>query len=307
MVIAENNAELREAEKAVKKMHPKDRILHLGAGSLDTEGRSIARGKPTDLLEKKDLITIEEKSSLLARNWYRLNKEFMKKTCVLGISLGFLSENEMSVFLRENLIRLKALKILMRKGVVDSVIVNKNSASGILAEDIAKTNGFKDVQYLEMPKQKQYSHFTNFSARKMREIRKALPEIFREKPKKGKKTVFIKSRGYLGNLERELEKENDLEVESLDNFFMTNLVNPKKILNYFSDRISFRKKFRKHFAELARDPKFRKKISFEGIGFSRIIESRFSQLAERDWPEFAFVIKTLAELFEKKQPKAVVL
>jgi CDP-glycerol glycerophosphotransferase (TagB/SpsB family) len=264
---------------------------------------------PKELLTDKEFEEIEGKAAFFARNWHLFDKKFAQETTFNGISLGILHENDLSYFFRTTLMLVKGILKEIEKNPA-KIVVNENSFVGEAVKIAAKARNFNRIEFLDLQTEKAYDRLPNVSRKKAGELKKNLSKIFEDllasKNKNGK-TVFVRARGYLGNIESALREEPELNVVSLDKFLLKTILNPLNFYRYISTRTVMRKKFKKLFDKLSASKQFREKFVFEKVNFSSLFEQMFPQLVKRDWPEFVFLIKTLSKLFDKQKPSAVVL
>lgn len=263
---------------------------------------------PDALLSEKDKVEIEERTAFFARNWYSFDKKFEQETIFDGIAIGRLHENDLTFIFKTNFILIAAiLKSLETKP--DRILANRNSFVGEALRVVAKAKAVGKIEFFDLPVDRAFSRLPNISRKKVGEIRrnisKILPDLFTSR--NSGKTVFVRGRRYIGNIEQELRKDSDLNVVSLDEFLLKTFLNPINLYKYISIRARMRKKFHRIFEEFKKSRAFEERFVFRGVNFGKMFALTFPQFVKRDWPEFVFLIDVLSKLFKSKKPKAVVL
>ncbi len=316
LAIASSEREFLAARQfAEKRLGKNDKLIvmcHSFSPARGAESSNIVLTSPEEFLADTDIQSIEEGVGFFARNWYRFDGSFEERTTHKGISLGFVHENDLAYFFRTTLSLLKGILKAVERERPDKIIIGRMSFAGKAVSSISKTKNLGNVEFLDLPAEKGFSRFPNISRKKLREIRKQLPGIMSgllawKRGKSGGRTVFIRSRGYLGNLEKELQKDKFLNVVSLDEFLFGRLLNPLNAYSYFSTRAAMQKRFKQTFNDFKESRKFGESFVFEGINFGENFALLFPQLIKRDWPEFVFLIDKLSELFKSAKPDALVL
>ncbi|MDD5148087.1 MAG: CDP-glycerol glycerophosphotransferase family protein [Candidatus ainarchaeum sp.] len=258
-------------------------------------------------VSKKELEAIEEEAGFFARNWYLFDREFEKAITYRGINLGFLHENEASLFFREIFTLVKAIGNAVEWENPGKIIAFSGSLAGECCAAVSKN---REIVFLGAESAKR-PEFPNLTAKKAREISRKLPKIIAELlgsgKGKGAETVFIRSRGYIGNVQKALEKDSSLKVVSLDEFLLKTLLNPFKLAEFVSKRGGLEKKFLAAFENYEKSPAFEKKFFFEGTDFRKLFEIRFRGAVQRNWPEFGCLIDFLSGVFDSEKPKITVL
>ena len=266
---------------------------------------------PLDYFKEEDQKRIYEKASFFSKNWYKFDSEFRKKTSFSGIGLGFIYENEVFFFFK----RVFSLLLSLSKAVLEEkpslIVANRNSYAGQALEIFTGSNKLVKAEFFDLASEKGFLKFPNFTRKKLKELREKIPKIFasglRNKRGAGTKTVFIRERGYLGDLKGKLEKERDLNVFSLDEFLLKKLANPLNAIQFACIKKDTKKDFVKIFNETFSKKAFREKFLFKGMNFSVMFERHTKQMTDRDWPEFVFLIDALSKLFYSKMPDILIL
>jgi len=261
-------------------------------------------------LTKREVEKAEGKAGFFARNWYSLDRKFGEKTTISGISMGYAHQHEFSYFFRTVFLLLKAISNAAGEHKPNAIVAARGCLAGRCAAACAEAMGRRAV-LLDLKGGGGFRMFPNLTREKFWEIRKKLPEIIAgmaaKKQNAGRKTVFIRSRGYLDKLEKKLLEDDSLNVVSLDRFLLGKMLNPLNLMAYLSARKRMGKIFSAAFRDYESSAAFREKMRFEGIYFGEILEPLLRQAAERDWPEFAYLAEIVSRLFRAKKPSALVL
>ena len=217
LAIASSEREfLATREFAEKRLGKNDKLVmlcHSFSPARSAEPGNIVLTSPEEFLAVKDIQSIDKKAAFFTRNWYRFDRSFEKRTTHRGISLGFVHENDLTYFFRTTLSLLKGILNAVEGEKPDKIIVGRTSFAGKAVISISKTKNLGNVEFLDLPAEKGFSRFPNISRKKLKEIRKKLPRIISglfawKSGARGKRTVFIRGRGYLGNLEKSCRKTN---------------------------------------------------------------------------------------------------
>ncbi|MCX6799395.1 MAG: UDP-N-acetylglucosamine 2-epimerase, partial [Candidatus Diapherotrites archaeon] len=223
----------------------------------------------------------------------------------------YVHQHEFSYFLRALFFILKATANCIERESPKALVACRNTSSGDCATAVASAKGLGNAVLLDAKTEKRFKMFPNLTKEKALEIRRKLPKVLASLVARqtgdGKKTVFIRSRGYLDSLKGRMQKDSEFNVISLDEFLLKKMLNPLSLHRYFSTRAGTRKKFRQAFGSYSAGNAFREKTVFEGMNFGRLLQPLMQQAAERDWPEFVFLIGMLAGFFRSQKPAAVVL
>ena len=317
LAVVSGEKELLEIQSCLSKKYGKDcRIAVLynmpfKNADLFSTSKELKPKIPLDFLKDEDIKEIYEKSAFFARNWYNFDPEFKKNTSFSGIELGFIYENELFFFFE----RIFSLLLSLSKAVLEEkpslVVANRNSYAGQALEIFLKSNKAVKGEFFDLVPEKVFLKFPNFTKKKLKELREKIPKIFvsgfGNKSNAGTKTVFVRERGYLGDLKDRLEKEPELNVFSLDEFLLRKLANPINAIQFVSIKRSAGKKFGAVFSKTFSKKNFREKFLFKGMNFSPMFERHTTQMTRRDWPEFVFLIKVLSKLFYSKKPDVLIL
>lgn len=298
---------LKEDEKAVIVFHS---LVDFPSTEVGKKSSRIELKLVLDFLEEKDFGEIKEKAGAFARQWYRFDKGFEKEATIDGINLGLVYENDLFYFFNSTFMFLETVLKAIGKIKPKTIVANRNSFAGTAINSISKAKNLKNVKLLDFNEEKKFIKFPNLTRKKVIELRKKLPRIMEETSGNGesaKATVFIRSRGYLGDFERKLREAGELKVVSLDNFLVKRILNPINAYKLVSTKKKWAKYFRKSFAGISHKNSFKKMFKFRGINFFSLFESRAVQMTGRDWPEFVFLISQLSDLYKTLKPNALVL
>ncbi|MDP6670869.1 MAG: hypothetical protein QGI60_03565, partial [archaeon] len=278
LAVVSNQGELNEAILRAGGDCKLTVLCHLFSPGSSVDGNALLR-TTKELLTEKEFEEIEEKAAFFARNWHLFDKKFAQETTFNGISLGILHENDLSYFFRTTLMLVKGLLKEIKKNPT-KIVVNEKGFVGEAVRIAAKAKGFDKIEFLDLQAEKAYDRMPNISKKKAGELKKNLSRIwedfFAPRNKNGK-TVFLRGRGYLGNLEGALREEPELNVVSLDKFLLKTILNPLNFYRYISTRTVMRKKFKKLFNKLSASKQFGEKFIFEGVNFSSLFGQMFPQ------------------------------
>ncbi len=279
--------------------------------NFEFDSKRITAVNSFDLVPDSELRMIEDRADFFARHWYGFDKSFGNSISFGGLSLGVVHETEFHAFFKKIFIMIKAVLNAYKKYNPELIMVNKNGSATQYIAALSKAKKINRVFQFDLPPVESYARNPNISTRKLSEIKKKLPAVWSELSSgfkgRGKKTIFIRSRGYFENLKQVLGQDSNLNIVSLDEFLLTRLLNPLKLLKFISIRKAMRSRFKKQFNRLMSSQAFRKRFVFEGVNFSNLMAVQFSQCAERDWPEFVFSITELAKVFKSQKPALVIL
>ncbi|HLD58177.1 MAG TPA: CDP-glycerol glycerophosphotransferase family protein [archaeon] len=314
LAVVSGEEELRAAEKLIGKRPGKnDELVVLGYSieeypRMKNSGFSVIR--PEDFLSNLEMQAVYRKAAFFSSNWHKFDSELCGKMAYRGISIAF--SHSLAYFFIATFSRIKTILKAIEKEKPETIIVNRNSPAGEAVRAIAKAAGLRNVLFFELPKRKKPVLLPHFSRKKALEIRKKISILFSElakaKEKTGsKKTIFIRERGYFGNLKKQLQKQPGINVFSLDEFLLRRIMNPVNALKYFSTVSSWKKKLGLMFDRFSETRAFREKFVFEGINFAPLFRAELARITVLELPEFVFMIDMLSELFRKKKPSAVVL
>lgn len=282
------------------------RSVFLDTGELKKNERVFNAIK---VLSEKTQADVEKQAAFFAQNWYKFDKEFEKETTFDEINLGFVYTVEIFQYFKDMFMLLEGINKTVKKEKPVLVVAGKNTLSGETVR-AAKRKGFPKIELVELEKKKKTWDFPNLTKKKVRETRKKLKTILKKmlsKEKKDKKKVFIRSRGYLGNLEKELSKNPELDVLSLDEFLLGEILNPLQATNFLLKRKNLKKHIAKIFDKTSSKKSFKKRFVFNGMNFFEVFKVIMPIMHARAWPEFVLLIEFLSNLFEKSKPEALVV
>ncbi len=270
---------------------------------------SIERYFP-EIISKQEAEGIDKQALFFTRNWHKLGKGFEQKINYKGIQLAFVSEHAFFSGFKDIFAMLKALQKLDRRKRLKGILATEASFMGKCAK-IASGSLKTNFVPLNLPPEKKVALWQEFNVKKLKESLKKASEIaedaFFVRKKPGAKTVFVRSRCYLGKIHKKMQLDKSLNVVSLDNFLVKKLLNPVNFLAYMKARAEKRAFFMKAFEKYQSSPSFREKLVFEEMNFAKALDQYMPIFSERAWPEFTFLIDNLLKEFEKKKPSGILL
>ncbi len=313
-VVTDEKELLAAKQYAARNLGKKDELLVLCVWFWPedkTRLENVVVKNAAELLTKKDFEEIDQKAGFFAMNWYRFDRRFAEQVTFKGINLGVVNESDFYQFFERLFLPLMAVLKALERARYRSIVVNRNSLAGMAAVAVAEAKSLENMVSLQSPAEKVYARLPNLNRKKLKEVKQKLPELckrlFEKTHEKGKKTVFIRGRGYLGELKEQLQKDSSLHVVSLDEFLLKKLLNPLTVCRYLSTRLAMRKRLQHIFDNYMSSPALTEKFVFDGINFSKALKPQIDTVVARHWPEFVFLIGMLSELFESAKPDALVV
>ncbi|MBN2067710.1 MAG: hypothetical protein JW744_04540, partial [Candidatus Diapherotrites archaeon] len=303
LAVVSSKAEIQALEKfSNEKLASEDTVMlivHPYAQGQQAQIPGIEPKNTDSFLTLEEKIEIEKERFRLVRNWFKFDREFEQELLHKGIQLGELPLGEVDVFFRENLRFLKGLLNAIKSERPDVVLTGKGSVAGNAVRAIAGKNEIKIIRYFEVGKQKLFPKFPNLTARKISESGKKLSKIAKSigKPK-GKKTIFVSSRGYIDEVEQRLMAMKQFRVVRLENMLLKQSLNPATAIKPVLGKKGLQRKFSRAFESYKQTRGFMENMVFEGMDIGKLFEFKMQQFAILNFPEFVSLIERTEALFE---------
>jgi len=261
------------------------------------------------MLSKQEIEEAQHWAVKTVSKWHSFDRCLEKELEYSGIQLGELSWATLEKHFIKGALALQCLEKAYKSGTRKFFVVRGSfleRVAEVFEKRFSEKFAVERVGEMEQDKHQpapKKEKAKEFFSKALLILRRA---IF-ERQGKGKKTIFIRSRNYLGAVESVLRKSPELECVSLDDLWTKILLNPFRLSATRAKMAKFANESQAIFSKLAESSKFRQRMLFRGSDCFEFIKPFMETFFKIHLPQIKCAIDELERMFEKKRPNAVIL